>query len=83
MDFISPEQIWGLFLFFLGAGMLTWCSHLERKEDEFLRDSKNRYKQQRRKTDFVIPQTVRGAFLTITGSLISLAGITIFFLHID
>ncbi len=83
MDFISSEQIWGIFLFFLGAGMLSWCSWLERTEEEFLRDTKNRYKQQRRKTDFVIPKTVRGALMTITGSLMSLAGITLFFLHIN
>ena len=82
MEFISPEQIWGISMFFLGAGILDWCSRMERKEDEWHKDPRNKYKKNRRKRDFIIPTTVRGVMMSFSGSLLSLAGITLFFLHI-
>jgi hypothetical protein len=81
MDFFSTEQVWGIFMFLLGAGVLSWCSHWERIQAEWRKNPKNKYKKSRRKIDFVVPTTIRGTMMTISGVLLSLAGITVFFLH--
>jgi len=81
MDFLSTEQVWGVFMFCAGALVLNWCSHWERTQDEWRKDPKNKYKKTRRKVDFVLPTTTRGTLMTITGSLLSFAGITMFFMH--
>ncbi len=81
MGFLAVEQIWGVFMFFLGAGVLNLCNRWERQDDEWLKDPRNRYKA-RKKSEFLIPRTVRGTLMTLTGSALSLTGITMFFLHI-
>ncbi len=83
MDFLNAMQIWGIVLFFFGAGLLSLCSKWEREEEEWLKDPRNRYRQERRKNDVVMPKTVRGILMTLFGSLISLTGITLFFLNIS
>lgn len=82
MDFFSSEQVWGIVMLFLGMGILDLCSRLERQDEEWLKDPRNRYRKCRRKNDFAIPTTVRGVFLSFTGSLLSVTGIMMFFLHI-
>jgi hypothetical protein len=82
MDFLSTEQIWGVFLFVLGAFVLNWCSQWERAQSEWQKDPKNKYKQSKRKSDFTLPTTTRGTLMTISGSLLSFAGITMFFMYI-
>jgi hypothetical protein len=81
MDFVAVEQIWGVFMFFLGAGVLNLCNRWERQDLEWLKDHKNRYRA-RKKNDFLIPRTVRGTLMTATGSALSFTGITMFFLYI-
>ncbi|VAX33088.1 hypothetical protein MNBD_NITROSPINAE05-124 [hydrothermal vent metagenome] len=81
MDFLSTEQIWGVFMFGLGAFVLNWCSHWERAQSEWLKDPKNKYKKSNRKKEFILPTTTRGTFMTISGSLLSFAGITMFFMY--
>jgi len=81
MDFLSVEQVWGIILFFVGGGVLNWCSHWEREQAEWRNDPKNKYKKSRRKMDFALPTTVRGTIMTVSGSLMSFAGITVFFLY--
>jgi len=82
MDFFTSGQVLGIFMFFVGAGVLSWCSRWERKQDEWRKNPKNKYKKSRRKNDFALPTTLRGTLMTISGSLISFAGITIFFLDV-
>jgi len=82
MDLFSSGQVWGIFIFMMGAGILSWCSHWERKQDEWKKDSRNKYRKSRRKTDFAIPTTFRGTMMTISGSLLSFTGITMFFIRI-
>lgn len=82
MDLLVTEQIWGLFMFFLGAGVLSLCNHWEYKEDLWASDRRNRYKPKKKKK-FLIPRGVRGTFLTFTGCLLSFTGITMVFLHIS
>ena len=43
MDIIVIEQVWAIVLFLLGAFVLNTCSRLERKEQEFLKDPRNRH----------------------------------------
>ena len=81
MDFLSSEQVWGVFMFLAGGAVLSWCSHWERAQDEWRKDPRNKYKKSRRKIDFAVPTTIRGTIMTISGSLLSLAGITMFFLY--
>ncbi|GJL77257.1 MAG: hypothetical protein NPINA01_02460 [Nitrospinaceae bacterium] len=83
MDFFATEQIWGVFLFGMGAGVLSLCSRWERQDEEWLKNPRNKYKKCRRKSDFAIPTTVRGMLMTLTGSLLSFTGITMFFLYIQ
>jgi hypothetical protein len=82
MDFFAVEQIWGVFMFFLGAGVLNLCNRWESQDENWLKDPRNKYRKCRKKNDFAIPTTVRGTLMTITGSLLSFSGITMFFLHI-
>ncbi len=82
MDLFSSEQILGIFLFMTGAGVLSWCSHWERRQEEWQKDPKNKYRRVKRKTDFALPTTFRGTMMTISGSLLSFVGITMFFLRI-
>ncbi len=81
MDLFAVEQIWGIFMFFLGAGVLNVCNRWERQDAEWLKDPRNKYRK-RKKSDFLIPTTVRGTLMTLMGSSLSLTGITMFFLHI-
>jgi hypothetical protein len=82
MDFFTSEQVWGIFMFIVGAGVLNWCNRWERKREEWRKDPKNKYKKDRRKLDFTLPTTWQGTMMTVSGSLLSFVGITLFFLHI-
>lgn len=82
MDLFSSLQVWGIFLFIVGAGVLSWCSRWERKQDEWRKDPRNKYRKSRKKIDFALPTTLRGTVMTVSGSLLSFAGITMFFLRI-
>ena len=82
MDFLATEQIWGICMFFLGAGVLSLCSRWEREEFQRSQDPRNKYKT-RKKNEFVLPKTARGTFMTFTGILLSISGITLVFLYIS
>ena len=82
MDFFSSEQVWGIFMFLVGAGILNWCSLWERSQAEWQRNPRNKYKKIKRKRDFTLPTTLPGTLMTISGSLLSFVGITLFFIHI-
>ena len=66
--------------FLLGAFLLNTCSHLERKEQEFLKDPRNRYGK--RKSDMVKPKTLRGTLMTLTGTGLCLGGMIFFVMHV-
>ena len=56
MDILVIVQVWAIVLFLLGVFALNTCSRLERKEQEFLKDPRNRYGK--RKSDIVKPKTI-------------------------
>ena len=60
------EQVWAIVLFLLGAFVLNTCSRLERKEQEFLKDPRNRYGK--RKLYMVKPRKHRGTLIHLTGT---------------
>ena len=63
MDILVIEQVWAIVLFLLGAFILNTCSSLERKDQEFLKDPRNRYGKL--KSDMVKPKTLRGTLMTL------------------
>lgn len=63
MDILVIEQVWAIVLFLLGAFVINTCSRLERKDQEFLKDPRNRYGK--RKSDMVKPKTLRGTLMTL------------------
>ncbi len=80
-DFLTSEQVWGIVLFFAGAGILHLCSRWEQKENQIMRDPRNRYFAQFQK-EFMLPRSVRGVVMLILGFFTSLGGITLFFMFI-
>ena len=79
MDIFVVEQVWAI-VFFLGAFVLNICSRLERKEQEFLKDPRNRYGK--RKSDMVKPKTLRGTLMTLKGTGLCLGGMILFLMHV-
>ncbi len=73
------EQIWGAVMFFIGGWVLSTCSKWEREDAARLKEAK--YTYGRRKSDLVKPKSVRGAFMTITGLLLSVSGIVMFLMY--
>ena len=63
MDILVIEQVLAIVLFLLGAFVLNNYSRLERKDQEFLKDSGNRYGK--RKSDMVKPKSLRGTIMTL------------------
>ena len=63
MDILVIEQVWAIVLFLLGSFVINTCSRLERKDQEFLKDPRNRYGK--RKSDMVKPKTLRGTLMTL------------------
>ena len=63
MDILVIDQVWAIVLFLLGAFVINTCSRLERKDQEFLKDPRNRYGK--RKSDMVKPKTLRGTLMTL------------------
>ena len=63
MDILVIEQVWAIVLLLLGAFVLNTCSRLERKDQEFFKDLRNRYGK--RKSDMVKPKTLRGTLMTL------------------
>ena len=63
MDILVIEQVWAIVLFLLGAFVINTCSRLERKDQEFLKDPRNRYGK--RKSDMVKPKTLRAILMTV------------------
>ena len=63
MDILVIEQVWAIVLFLLGSFVINTFSRLERKDQEFLKDSRNRYGK--RKSDMVKPKTFRGTLMTL------------------
>ncbi len=80
MDMLVVEQIWAIVLFFLGGFVLNTCSRLERKEQEFFKDPKNRYGK--RKSDVVKPKSLRGTLMTLVGTGLCLGGMVLFMMHV-
>ena len=63
MNTLVIEQVWAIVLFLLGVFALNTCSRLERKDQEFLKDLRNRYGK--RKSDMVKPKSLRGTIMTL------------------
>jgi len=80
MDILVIEQVWAIVLLLLGAFVLNTCSRLERKDQEFLKDPRNRYGKQ--KSDMVKPKTLRGTHMTLTGTGLCLSGMILFVMHV-
>ena len=80
MDILVIEQVWAIVLLLLGAFVLNTCSRLERKDQEFLKDPRNRYGK--RKSDMVKPKTLRGTLMTLTGTGFCLGGMILFMMHV-
>ena len=74
------EQVWAIVLFLLGVFVLNTCRRLERKEQEFLKDPRNRYGK--RKSDIDKPKMLRGTLMTITGTGLCFGGMVLFMMHI-
>jgi hypothetical protein len=79
MDILVIEQVWAI-VFLLRVLALNTCSRLERKEQEFLKDSCNRYGK--RKSDIVKPKTLRGTLMTLAGTGLYFGGMVLFMMHI-
>ena len=80
MDIISLQQVIGIGMVFLGGGVLSFCSNMERREQEKWKDPRARYG--RRKTDVLPPSTVKGTILTVIGTLIALGGMLLILMDI-
>jgi hypothetical protein len=80
MDNLVIEQVWAIVLLLLGAFVLNTCSRLERKDQEFIKDPRNRYGK--RKSDMVKPKTIRGTHMTLTGTGFYLGGMILFMMHV-
>ena len=63
MEILVIEQVWVIVLFLLGAFVINTSSRLERKDQEFLKDLRNRYGK--RKSDMVKPKSLRGTIMTL------------------
>ena len=80
MDILVVEQAWAIVLFLLGAFILNTCSNLERKEQAFFKDPRNRYGK--RKSDMIKPKTLRGTLMTLVGTGLCLGGMILFTIHL-
>ena len=75
MDILVIVEVWAIVLFLLGAFLLNTCSRLERKEQDFLKDPRNRYGK--RKSDIVKPKKLRATLMTLTGIGLCLVGMAL------
>ena len=66
MDILMIAQVWVIVLFLLVSFVLNTCSRLERKDEDFLKDSRNRYGK--RKSDMIKPKWLRCTLMTLTGT---------------
>jgi hypothetical protein len=80
MDILVIEQVWAIVLFLLGAFVLNNYSRLERKDQEFLKDSGNRYGK--RKSDMVKPKMLRCTDIILTGTGFCLSGMILLMMHV-
>ena len=80
MDILVIEQVWAIVLLLLGAFVLNTCSRLVRKDQEFIKDPRNRYGK--RKSDMVKPKTLRGTHMTLTVTGFYLGGMILFMMHV-
>jgi hypothetical protein len=83
MDFINHKQILAIVCFLAGSYILKLCSEWERKRREELRDPKVRWAHYgRRKTDLLIPTTLRGTLMTLVGGGLAVYGFISFLLNV-
>ncbi len=80
MDILSVQQVAGIVMVFMGGGVLSFCSNMERREQEKWKDPRVRYG--RRKSDVLPPSTVKGTVLTVMGMLIALGGMLLILMDI-
>ena len=80
MNILVIEQVWAIVLFLLGVFALNTCSRLERKEQEFLKNPRNRYGKQ--KSDILKPKRFLGTLMTLTGTGLCLGGMVLFMMHV-
>jgi hypothetical protein len=66
--------------FLLRVLALNTCSRLERKEQEFLKDPRNRYVKQ--KSDIDKPKRLRGILMTLAATGLCFGGMVLFMIHI-
>ncbi|MFQ5449443.1 MAG: hypothetical protein ACE5E9_02375 [Nitrospinaceae bacterium] len=77
---MTTEQIGGLVLFFLGTWILSLCAKWERRDEDWIKDPKNRYKSVKESITF--PNLIRGRIMTYSGGLLALIGFVMFFTHL-
>ncbi|MEK9629198.1 MAG: hypothetical protein VW455_09285 [Nitrospinota bacterium] len=80
MDMLVVEQIWAVVLFGLGGVVLSICRNIERKEEEFEKDAKNRYGK--KKSDGAKSKSLRGTLMTLLGTGLCLGGMILFLMHV-
>ena len=82
--FIVKEQILGIICLILGAGVLTFCARIERKDQKERRDPKNKWSYiDGEKEGEVAKQNIRGIFLTLVGVVMAVFGLVSFMLNIN
>jgi len=82
---ISKEQWIGLIAFFVGAGILNWCSKLERRDFEVTRDPKEKWKNidpSEQQKSLLQRQSMRGWLMTLAGVGVALYGFFTFIANI-
>jgi hypothetical protein len=80
MNILVIEKVWAIVLFLLGVFVLNTCSRLERKEQEFLKDPRNRSGKQ--KSDIVKPKMLRGTLMTLIDAGLCFGGMVLFMMYI-
>ncbi len=75
--FFNVDQIFGAVLFFLGIGILSWCTKVEKKQLVKMRDPKLKWAYidaDGKKRDEVKKRNTRSIILTLLGGGLALYG---------
>ena len=76
-EFFNQDQIMGAVLFFLGIGILSWCTKVEKKQFAKMRDPKMKWAYldaEGKKRDEVKKRNVRSIVFTVLGGGLALYG---------
>ena len=75
--FFNEDQIFGAVLFFLGIGILSWCTKVEKKQFAKMRDPKMKWAYidaEGKKRGEVKKRNMRSIILTVLGGGMALYG---------